>query len=246
MIILFSPSEAKSEDGIYSHFNKNSFLLPTLYDKRLIALKTYQNYLKIATKNQLSKLCGIKQTDILDKLKRLDIFANKTKKAINRYTGVGYEYLQYNTLDKESQNFIENHMIIFSNLFGPIMAKDHIPFYKLKQGEKIDNFSFENHYKESFSNQLDIFLANRFIVDLRAGFYNKIYKPSKNYLTFKFLKNEKVLSHWAKAYRGILAREIAFKKPSSEKEFLNIEFPNLKIREIKKIGKRKEFIFDII
>lgn len=246
MIILFSPSEAKNESSLYPPFNENSFLFPELFDKRNIALKKYQNYLKTADEDKLSKLSGVKQKNLLEKIKQTDIFKGSTLKAIQRYSGVGYEYLGYNSLDKNSQNFIENHMIIFSNLFGPVLANDHIPYYKLKQGEKIDDFSFEKHYRENFSIKLDKLLKERFIVDLRAGFYDKMYKPKTRYLVFKFLKNSKVVSHWAKAYRGIMAREIAIKKPVDEKEFLDIEFPNLKIKEIKDIGKKRELIFDII
>jgi cytoplasmic iron level regulating protein YaaA (DUF328/UPF0246 family) len=246
MIILFSPSEAKNEGGLYPPFDKTSFLFPELFDKRNITLKKYQNFLNTADDEKLSKLSGVKQKNILANIKRIDIFKGGTLKAVQRYSGVGYEYLKYNLLDQNSQNFIENHMIIFSNLFGPVTAKDHIPYYKLKQGEKIDDFSFEKHYRENFSAKLDEFLKERFIVDLRAGFYDKMYKPKTRYLSFKFLKNSKVVSHWAKAYRGILAREIAIKKPVDEKEFLGIEFPNLKIKEIKDIGKKRELIFDIV
>jgi len=85
-----------------------------------------------------------------------------------------------------------------------------------------------------------------FIIDLRASFYNKFYIPKNNYLTFKFLKNGKLISHWAKAYRGIVAREVAKIKPKNEKEFMRINFETLQIAEVKQIKNNKELVFEIL
>ena len=246
MVILFSPSEAKTKDSFYRHIDKDSLFLPELYDKRVEAMRIYQDYISKASLEEKRRFFGLKNKKLLMELNSIDIFNDKTQKAILRYTGVGYEYLQYDTLTKEAKEYIDNHMIIFSNLFGPILAKDHIPFYKLKQGEKIGDFSFENHYKKYFSNTLDSYLKDRVIIDLRASFYQKFYIPKHNYITFKFLKNSKVVSHYAKAYRGVVAREIALNNIKNEKDLMNIEFKNLKIAEVKSIKNKKEYIFEII
>ncbi|EDO9528420.1 peroxide stress protein YaaA [Campylobacter coli] len=50
--------------------------------------------------------------------------------------------------------------LIFSNLFGVVKASDHLPFYKFKQGAKINNFALEKFYKEHFSKALDEYLKN--------------------------------------------------------------------------------------
>ncbi len=246
MIILFSPSEAKSNLNIYDHIDKSSFIFTAKYKDIEQALSLYQDYIHNANNNELEKLFGIKNAKQIDNLKKINIFTDKTNKAILRYTGTGYKYLQYDILDKSAQNFIDEHLLIFSNLFGPLLAKDKIPYYKLKQGEKIGNFAFEQYYNERFSNILDKFLKDKFIVDLRASFYNKFYIPKKDYLSFKFLKNGRVVSHWAKAYRGIIAREIAKSKPKNENEFMKINFENLQIAEIKQIKDKKELIFEIL
>jgi cytoplasmic iron level regulating protein YaaA (DUF328/UPF0246 family) len=137
-------------------------------------------------------------------------------------------------------------MIIFSNLFGSILAKYPIPNYKLKQGEKLDSFTIEKFYKEHFSDSLDVLLENEFTIDLRAGFYLKFYTPKINHITMKFLKNGKVVSHWAKAYRGAIAKELAHFQPENEQEFQKIHFENLEIKEIIKRKNSNEYTFNIV
>ncbi len=246
MIILFSPSEAKTDINTYNHIDKNSFIFSKLYSKRERALKIYQDFIKLSSEKELIKLFGIKNSKYLNDLKKINIFYSQTNKAVIRYSGVGYKYLGYDSLDNDAKNFIDSHLIIFSNLFGPILSKDHIPYYKLKQGEKIGDFAFERYYNENFSDTLDNFLKDKFIIDLRASFYNKFYTPKNDYLTFKFLKNGKVVSHWAKAYRGIVAREIAKIRPKNENEFMRIDFETLQITEVKQIKNNKELVFEIL
>jgi len=246
LIILFSPSEAKTFDKIYEKINLNDFIFHEKYQARKTALNIYQKFLKTAKKDELKKLFGVKDEKLLQIYADADIFDDKTQYAIHRYCGVGYEYLEYDSLDSDSKRYIDEHMLIFSNLFGPIAPKDKIPLYKLKQGEKIEGFSFENHYKNEFKNLLDKYLEDKSIVDLRAAFYDKFYKPKKEYISFKFLKNGKILSHWAKAYRGTVAREIALHKAQNEEDLMNIDFKTLKILDIKKIKNKKEYTFEII
>ena len=246
MYILFSPSEAKSDTSLYNSIDKNSFIFEDLYEIRLQALKKYQDYLNSADFNALKKLFGLKKENEIELYKSIDIFKAKTNKAILRYSGVGYEYLGYKNLLEDDREFLDNHMIIFSNLFGPLLAKDKIPLYKLKQGERIGNFIFENFYRENFTNHLDRLLEDRLIIDLRASFYDKFYKPNKPFFSMKFLKNSKSVSHWAKAYRGMVAKELAKYKPKNEKELMDIEFKNLKIKEIKRSALKNELVFDII
>lgn len=49
-----------------------------------------------------------------------------------------------------------------------------LPDYKLKQGEKIGPFELEKFYNEKFTNSLNNYLESEEIIDLRAGFYEKI------------------------------------------------------------------------
>ena len=245
MKILFSPSEGKKEGGDNSPISKEAFVFPDLYEKREDVLKRYSNYLTTASDEQLSRLFGIKELSKVQNLKN-DIFTQPTLKAIRRYSGVAYNYLEYDSLNQVAKDYIDANTVIFSNLFGPVLASNYLPFYKLKQGEKIDGFALESFYKQYFSKSLDKFLQDEQLLDLRAGFYTKFYKPVIPYITLKFLKNGKSVSHWAKAYRGIVLRHIALNNIQSMEEFYKMDIKNLKIEKIIQKRIHTEVIFTIL
>ena len=83
-------------------------------------------------------------------------------------------------------------------------------------------------------------------LDLRAGFYNKFYKPSTPYTTLKFLKDGKVVSHWAKAYRGITLRAAAMSNIQSIEEFIALPIEGLQILEIQQKGIHSEVVYEIV
>lgn len=244
MKILFSPSEAKSEVSDLNSIDENSFFLPEIYEKRMEVVKIYQEYISSASKQELEKLFGLKGEEI-EKYK-IDLMSAKSTKAINRYTGVAYKHLNYALLDRDSQKFIDENVIIFSNIFGPILAKDRVPLYKLKQGEKIDGFDIAKFYKKEANKALDEFLKDEFILDLRAGFYEKFYTIKSDYVTMRFMKNGKVVSHFAKAYRGEVLKAVAKHQIDIEDELLNINFDGVSFKELKQIKNKKELIFEVI
>lgn len=246
MKILFSPSENKTSKALLQPISSESFLFPSLYDKRLEVLQHYQEILNQGDSKALQQLFGIKDEAKCRQMATTNLFSAFTCKAIDRYCGVAYEYLSCQTLSLEASNFIDANTIIFSNLFGPLLAKDSLPNYKLHQGASLQGFKPELFYKEVFSPLLDDFLKDEFIIDLRAGFYEKFYTLKQPYITMKFLKQGKVVSHFAKAYRGAVLRQIAHYKPLDEKALRAIAFENLSIYEIKTSKFKTEYVFNII
>lgn len=245
MKILFSPAETKKSGGVSGIISNKCFLLPELFEFRKEVLDRYQGYVSSATDEELSKFFGIKDYAKFEKYKA-DIYNQPLMKVIERYNGVAFDYLEYSSLDDAEKQYIDQNTVIFSNLFGPILAGNiGLPEYKLKQGEKIGDFTPEIFYKKHFSNSLDKMLGDEPYLDLRAGFYNKFYKPSSQYVTLKFLKDNKVVSHWAKAYRGLVLKEMAQNKIQSIDEFMKMEIENLSVQEIIKKGIHTEIVFNI-
>ena len=246
MKILFSPSEAKYKDGNNEKFNSKSFIFPELYSHRLEIIEKYQEFINNASNEQIAKLIGTKKQDIIDYYSS-DIFTRNTKKVIQRYDGVAYDYLKYEELSLKEKEYIDKNVLIFSNLFGPILAGDTgLPDYKLKQGEKLDGQAVEVFYKKHFSSAIDKYLENDDVLDLRAGFYEKFYKLNKPYTTMKFIKDGKVVSHWAKAYRGIILNTISKNNINSIEELMSLEINNLVISEIQEKNLKKEIIYNIV
>lgn len=244
MKILFSPSETKIGGGDIKCIDKNSFIFPELFEKRLEILEKYNNYLKNASNNDLEKLFGTRKIEVIEKYKQ-DIFKSPTMKAIQRYEGVAYDYLNYNSLEVSAQKYIDENTLIFSNIFGVIKADDKIPDYKLKQGESFENLKIDKFYSDNFSQTLDNYLLDEDILDLRAGFYEKFYTIKKPYLTMKFIKEGKVVSHFAKAYRGEILKLLALKNIKTFEQLLNLQIENLSIVEIKEQKLKKEIVYTI-
>jgi len=243
MKILLAPSETKRSGGEFS-FDPGTLLFETLTPQRMKLLHSYTNVLQEGDMQVLSKMFGIKKEADILKYKR-EIIHELTMKAIQRYTGVAFDYLGYEELEPSAQTYIDEHVILFSNLFGPILASDLIPEYKLKQGEAVGDIKVEKFYNEHSEDFVENYLAEEEILDLRAGFYDKFYKPKKAYTTLKFIKDGKVVSHWAKAYRGIVLREIAKAGVESIEEFMKLPIEGLSITEIQTKKNKTEIIYEI-
>lgn len=246
MKILFSPSETKTTLSTHACIEQSGLLFPYLYEKRLEALLHYQTLLDCNDIPLLQKLFGIKDEQKIVAQASKNVFSSFTCKAIARYSGVAYDHLRFHSLNDDAKAYIEKRVMIFSNLFGPLLAGDLIPEYKLQQGKTLAGFKTELFYKEHFSEAIDTWIGDEMVLDLRAGFYEKFYTLKTPYIAMKFLKNDKVVSHFAKAYRGLVLREIAQQQPRNEKDFSQIGFEGLRIREIKVQKLKREYVFDII
>ncbi len=238
--ILFSPSEGKNSGG-----NEKAKELLGSNSARDEILNEYNKIITRADENEIKNLFGIKKFSDCKPYMQ-DIFSSPLMSAIERYQGVAYDYLEYSTLDKAAQEYLKRSTIIFSNLYGPLLGGDTIANYKVKQGNDIGSIVPDKFYKDRFSYQLDLYLAKDEVLDLRAGYYDKFYKSNKEYTTLKFLKNGKTVSHWAKAYRGLVLRELAKHNISSMKEFMSLEIENLRVQEIKTIKNKTEIVYNII
>ena len=238
---LFSPSEGKLAGGTTS--DKSDILFG--YEPRTDILNAYNAIVNAGDMEAVKALFGIKkESDIEPYIE--DLFSAPKMPAIERYSGVAFGYLDFASLSAEAQAYLKKQVIIFSNLYGPVLGGDLIANYKVKQGNSIAEIAPDKFYKERFSYQLDLQLMGHEILDLRAGYYDKFYKTKQNYTTLKFLKGGKTVSHWAKAYRGIVLRELARHQVQSLDAFMKLEIEALKVEEIKVIKNKKEIVYSII
>lgn len=244
MKVLLAPAETKNSGGEEKPFSKKNFFLEKNFSLRQEAFEAYEKHVQSLSLEELSAWFGIKKLD--DVKKYQESLRNKpSMKAIQRYNGVAFDALEYNSLTREGQNYIDENVILFSNLFGPIKASDFIPDYKFKQGAKLPNMNIEKFYKDNFSKDLDEYIGEE-IIDLRAGFYEKFYTPTNaTVITIKFLKEGKVVSHWAKHYRGMVLNTLAKNNVQSIAEFMNTQIPGLELVEIQEKKNIKLLIMNI-
>ena len=143
-----------------------------------------------------------------------DIFNSKCAYAIERYTGVVYEHLDWHSLNKKAQDFLDKHIYIFSGLFGMVTPKTLIPDYKLK----MNVLSLQYHWSPIISEELE---KEDLIIDLLPQVHRKAYKKANNVIAidFQVIKKGKksAAGHFGKAVKGELIRYIA------ENQITNIE-----------------------
>jgi len=238
MTILLAPAETKQSGGDIKVLDTN-----LLYDFQNEILQSYENQIQNSSIEELSLWFGLKNLKEVQKYKR-SLKDLPTLKAIQRYTGVAFEAINYSILDSIAQKFIDENVYIYSNLFGIIKADFYIPEYKFKQGAILEDIDNIKYYKENLKDILDDKLDNE-ILDLSASHYTKYYKPSSNIITFKFLKDGKVVSHWAKHYRGDMVRQIAINQINSFEKLLAFNFDGLEVQEIQEKKNIKTVIVNI-
>ncbi|TLD83399.1 peroxide stress protein YaaA [Helicobacter trogontum] len=225
-VILFSPSEDKflNDDDFLRETSiqktESLFFLESLWQNevlnhhRIDIITHYYDALSAILEHRdkalLESIYGAKSfndKNIFDL--HAALHSKKLLKAIERYNGVAFQGLSFHTLSQNAKDFILHNVLIFSNLFGVIRASDSIPYYKLKQGTKIKNLTLKDVYAPFILPLEQIMQTKQYVIDLRAGIYTKLFKPTLPHFFFEFQKEGKTISHYAKLYRGNILRLIA-------------------------------------
>lgn len=158
--------------------------------------------------------------------------------ALERYTGVGYQYLDVASLSDQQRLFLSENVLIFSNLFGPVRGGDLIPEYKAKLLPGYSGAAVARHYRQHTSVVLDKIIAPDPVLDLRAGAFKGFYEPKGEVIEYRFLKDGKRVNHWSKAYRGLVLRAFAQNRPSSVQEMIELEISGLHRVDVQRDDKR--------
>lgn len=149
-IILIPPSEGKADGGENAPLRSVSGLVADL----IAAIKEADP----------KKLYGLKEKALEKAIAVNDeVLSSKTMPAIERYTGVVYDAIDYQTLKKKSD--FDEKVLIVSGLFGLVRPTDLIPNYRLK----IDKLKAARLWKQSNSEQL----KDAFVIDLLPQAHKK-------------------------------------------------------------------------
>ena len=127
MKILIPPSEGKSKikstGPLFSDTNYK-------FEKEV---RQIVRLLELIDNEDLKSIYGTsQQKSELFHRQNEDIFKSHCAPAIERYTGVVYEHLNWESLSEKSKKYMEKHVLIFSGLFGMTTPLTLIPNYKLK------------------------------------------------------------------------------------------------------------------
>ena len=141
-------------------------------------------------------------------------------KAMDVYTGVLYQSLDWNSLSPAAKARGEKSVLITSAIFGVLRPSDLIPNYKAK----IKTSDWKTALKPALDG-----LAADLVIDCRSSTYAGVWQsPPANTVAVRVFKKEKgkisVITHLSKKYRGELTRVLlkSGKPPETPSELLAI------------------------
>jgi len=155
-----------------------------------------------------------------------DIFNSPCAPAIERYTGVVYEHIEWGSLSGKAKDYMEKYIFIFSGLFGLLTPKTLIPDYKLK----MNVLSLQHHWNPILTDALK---EEKMIIDLLPQVHRKAYTPNKTnviFVDFLILNKGKksAAGHFGKAVKGEFIRYIAENNITKINDFSGFEYEGFK------------------
>ena len=183
MKYLIPPSEGKSK--IQSNkikFEDTDFIYSD-HIKQIVTL------LELIDEEDLTSIYGTSEEKSLAfHRQNQDIFNSYCAHAIERYTGIVYKNLNWESFSKTEKTFMEKHFYIFSGLFGMVTPLTLIPEYKLK----MNVLSLDHHWKDVITESLK---DEDVVVDLLPQVHRKAYNAGDNVKKIDFLLLKKVKNH---------------------------------------------------
>jgi len=220
--LLLPTSEAKAKSinksSLYSTVKRNNSFL-TLNKPRMAIHNLLVNVLSTSTRKENEKILDLKGNN-LDHAIRVNLNQKKesTLPAIQRYIGIMFSSINYNSMSQSNKTNFNNSTIFFDAMFGLLKPSDLIPEYKLKINSKIPNFDITNFWKENLASQLDKKFKNKIIIDILPDTHRKtIGKNYPNYYKIMFAEKKengeiKNVGHISKMLKGEFVRYITENK----------------------------------
>jgi len=201
-------------------------VLPPSEGKNQPAGKSRLNLTKLAFAVQLH--------DVRARLVTKTLAAAPAAKAIDIYSGVLYQALDWGSLSATAKARGDKSLLIISAIFGVLRPNDVIPNYKAKIKS--------SDWKAALKPVLDGLEAD-LIIDCRSSTYAGVWQsPPDRTVAVRVFKKEKgkisVITHLSKKYRGELTRELlkSGKSPKTPAELLAIAEKHFECKLIKTKG----------
>jgi len=217
MKILIPASEGKSKITTTTNlkFEDTRFIFED-------SVRQVVDLLELIDEEGLSSIYGTSQEkSILFHRQNQSVFKEKCVPAINRYTGVVYSNIGWDSLSNRGQEYLEKHVFIFSGLFGMLKPLTPIPDYKLK----MNVLSLQHHWRPILTEALN---KEDFIIDLLPQVHRKAYTPNKNVfkIDFSVIKKGKksAAGHFGKSVKGQFIKYLAENNIKSIDKFSGFKY----------------------
>ncbi|GLZ31212.1 peroxide stress protein YaaA [Lentzea sp. NBRC 105346] len=206
MLVLLPPSETKAIGGDQSPLDLDRLSFPELNPTRDKLVTALVELARDEAASIKALEISAKQTD--EVRRNAELRTSPALPALARYTGVLYDALGFATLTAAERARAQQKLAVASALFGVVRGADPIPAYRLSGGNTLPALG---SLRTLWKPVLEPVLAQRedFVVDLRSGAYANLAKVPGAAQVRVLTEDGKVISHFNKAHKGLLARAIA-------------------------------------
>jgi cytoplasmic iron level regulating protein YaaA (DUF328/UPF0246 family) len=219
-LLLLPPSEGKRAGGHGPPWSDSHRSFPALDPPRRAVIGALRAAMRDDTASA-ARLLGIGEATAASAIcSNLIIDSAPTLPAIDRYTGVLFEALDYPGLPAKLRRRVDQQVVVLSALWGAVAPRDPIPDYKLKMGATLPPLGrLATWWRPALSPLLDDLAARRVVWNLLPGEHASAWKPGGTAaatITVRFLddvtRNGRrqlvTVSHWNKLLKGALVRYV--------------------------------------
>lgn len=222
-VVLLPPSEGKRSGGSGPAWKAGSCSFPALDPTRRKVMAALVTAMRESEQSR-GKLLGVKGAALAASTAvDLAVKRSATMAAIDRYTGVLYDALDVTTLPKRTRSRLDTDVVIFSGLFGAVMAGDPVPDYKLKMGGTLPGIgNVSLLWRAKITDVMSPMLDDRVLWNLLPKEHDNAWncptEATTRTMSVKFLdeaRREKrapraftTVNHWNKLLKGALVRFI--------------------------------------
>ncbi|MEV8632242.1 peroxide stress protein YaaA [Streptosporangium sp. NPDC051023] len=204
MLILLPPSEGKAGLGDGPALDLSQLSFPSLTASRKKVLGTL---VTLSRKPQAQAVLGLSPGQLGEIGKNRELRTAPTLRAAELYTGVLYDNLGLASLSPDALERAERSLLIFSGLWGLLRITDRVAPYRLSMGVRLPPLGgLGAYWRKPITPVLDA--EPGLVVDLRSSTYAAAWQPGERAVGVRVLKDGKVVSHMAKATRGVIARAL--------------------------------------
>lgn len=214
MLLLLPPSEGKHSPATGARFNADALSFPQLKKTRTTVLRALIDLCSKHPDQAVATLgLGPKQRDLVDL--NAGLRRAPTAPAIEIYTGVLYDALDFSSLPAAAKKRATSRVAIASALFGLVRPNDPIPAYRLSGDTTLPPLgTLASVWKDAIQRELSPTRGP--IIDLRSGAYVSLgpipeESAHRAFVGRVLLERDgkrSVVSHFNKATKGRLTRAV--------------------------------------
>ena len=205
MLILLPPSETKRPGGVGVSIDKVAIIWAALEPAREVLYSALGKLCK--NPDAAAKALGLGKKNLHEVNLNLELLSAPTMPALQRYTGVLFDALDFDSLSPEALRRADQQLFIQSALFGLLPSMQQIPNYRLSATSKIPGVSMKKLWIEAHAEVWPRLIGP--VLDMRSKSYVEL-NPVPADRESKFMEvlgqDGRALNHFNKKAKGAFVR----------------------------------------